>query len=260
MPVELRSTPATMLMLTLIGLACAPSNADVPPSDFEVTARFPHDTAAYTQGLVWDDSVLYESTGRYAHSELRRVELRTGRVMASRIMSSDRFGEGLALLKGRLHQLTWESGMGYVYDAATLAPLDSFTYVGQGWGLATDGRVLYMSDGSDSIRVLSPETHAQLRALHVRYAGAPAVKLNELEYVHGALLANVYETDLVLQIDAATGDVTRVLDFAALYPDRPLGADVLNGVAIAPESGQLLLTGKYWPLMFQVRLSAPRVP
>ena len=173
MLIELRAKAAALLMLTLTGLACAPTSADVLPSDFEVTARFPHDTTAYTQGLIWDDSVLYESTGRYAHSELRRVELRTGRVLASHLLSSDRFGEGLALLKGRLHQLTWESGKGYVYDAATLAPLDSFTYAGQGWGLATDGKVLYMSDGSDSIRILSPETHAQLRALHVRYAGAP---------------------------------------------------------------------------------------
>lgn len=245
-----------LLLMTLASLACSRPRDDAPAT-FEVTARFPHDTTAYTQGLVWDDSVLYESTGRYAHSELRRVELRTGRVLASRALPSSHFGEGLALLEGRLYQLTWKSGVGYVYDAATLAPLDSFTYAGEGWGLATDGATLFMSDGSDSIRVLEPATRTTVRVLHVRFNDAPVVKLNELEYVDGALLANVYETDLVLRIDPTTGAVTRVLDFGELYPDRPLGADVLNGIAISPESGQLLLTGKYWPVMFQVRLTPP---
>ena len=251
---ELRAL--ALLLLTLPGLACA-RPAGEPPPTYEVTARFPHDTTAYTQGLVRDDSVLYESTGRYAHSELRRVELRTGRVLARRSLANDRFGEGLALLGGRLYQVTWKSGVGYVYDAATLAPLDSFTYTGEGWGLATDGRVLFMSDGSDSIRIMSPRSLTVERSVHVRFKGAPVRKLNELEYVDGALLSNVYETDLVLRIDPASGDVTQVLDFAELYRDRPFGVDVLNGIAIAPESGQLLLTGKYWPVMFQVRLLAP---
>lgn len=245
-----------LLLVTLVGLACARSGAEAPP-EFEVTARFPHDTTAYTQGLVWDDSVLYESTGRYSHSELRRVELRTGRVLASHALPASRYGEGLARVGGRLYQLTWRSGVCYVYDAATLAPLDSFTYAGEGWGLATDGAALFMSDGSDSVRVLSPATFTAERVIHVRYKGAPVLKLNELEYVDGALLANVYETDLVVWIDPTSGAVTRVLDFGALYPDRPLGADVLNGIAIAPASGQLLLTGKYWPVLFQVRLAPP---
>lgn len=246
-----------LLLLTLVAAACARPGDETPPA-YEVTARFPHDTTAYTQGLVWDDSVLYESTGRYAHSELRRVDLRTGRVLASRTLGNDRFGEGLALLGGRLYQITWQSGVGYVYDAATLAPLDSFTYAGEGWGLATDGTVLFMSDGSDSIRVLSPRTLTVERSVHVRFNGAPVRKLNELEYVGDALLSNVYETDLILRIDPATGEVTRVVDFAELYPARPLGVDVLNGIAIAPEGGQLLLTGKYWPVMYQVRLTAPQ--
>jgi len=120
--------------------------------------------------------------------------------------------------------------------------------------------VLYMSDGSDSIRVLSPATLTATRVLRVRFNGAPVVKLNELEFVDGAILSNVYETDLVLRIDPASGEVTRVYDFGALYPDRPLGADVLNGIAIAPDSGQLLLTGKYWPVMFQVRLDPRPAP
>lgn len=242
-----------LLLCSLAGLACSAAGG-APTPEYDVTATFPHDSAAYTQGLVWEDSVLYESTGRYSHSEVRRVELRTGRVLARHVLPADRYGEGLALLKGRLYQITWKEQVGYVYDAATLAPLDSFTYAGEGWGLATDGTVLFMTDGSDSIRVLSPETLEQVRAVHVRLNGTKVVKLNELEFVDGALLSNVYETDLVLRIDPASGEVTRVIDFAELYPDRPVGTDVLNGIALSPEPGQLLLTGKYWPLMFQVQL------
>jgi glutamine cyclotransferase len=224
------------------------------PAHFDVTGRFPHDSTAYTQGLLWADSTLYESTGLYGRSDLRRVDLRTGRVLASRPLAANRFGEGLALLKGRLYQLTWESGVAYTYDAATLAPLDSFRYAGEGWGLATDGASLIMSDGSDSLRVLSPATFRVQRVVHVRYKGDPLYKLNELEYVDGDLLANVYQSNWVLRIDPATGDVREVLDFADLYPDRPASAEVMNGIALAPDGRQLLLSGKRWPVLFQVRL------
>jgi glutamine cyclotransferase len=224
------------------------------PVAFDVTARFPHDSTAYTQGLLWADSVLFESTGEYGRSELRRVDLRSGRVLASRPLAANRFGEGLALLKGRLYQLTRESGVAYSYDAGTLAPRDSFTYAGQGWGLTTDGTSLIMSDGSDSLRIVSPATFRQQRVVHVRYNGAPLVKLNELEYVNGDVLANVYETNWVVRINAVTGDVREVLDFTDLYPERAATAEVMNGIALAPDGAQLLLTGKMWPVLFQVRL------
>jgi glutaminyl-peptide cyclotransferase len=232
------------------------------PPRFEVTARFPHDTSAYTQGLVWDDSVLYESTGRYGHSEVRRVELSTGRVLASHALAANRFGEGLALLDGTLYQLTWESEVAYTYDAATLTPSDSFHYAGEGWGLATDGTLLVMSDGSDSLRFLDPHDFAVRKVVHVRYQGAPLYKLNELEYVGGDLLANVYESNWVLRIDPATGDVRELLDFSELYPAqlRPPGTEVMNGIAAAPEPGQLLLTGKLWPTVFRVRVSPRPAP
>jgi glutamine cyclotransferase len=222
-----------------------------------VTGRFPHDPTAYTQGLVWADDVLFESTGLYGHSELRRVDLRSGRVLASRPLTADRFGEGLALVKGRLYQLTWKEGVAYTYDAATLAPRDSFHYAGQGWGLATDGTSLIMSDGSDSLRVLSPATFQVQRVVHVRYNGAPLYQLNELEYVNGEVLANVYESNWVMRIDPATGTVRQAIDFADLYPERPATAEVMNGIALAPDGRQLLLTGKLWPVLFQVRLGAP---
>lgn len=221
---------------------------------FEITARFPHDPTAYTQGLVWADTVLFESTGRYGHSELRRVDLKSGRVLAARTLADNRFGEGLALLNGRLYQLTWQSGIAYTYDAATLAPRDSFSYPGEGWGLATDGTSLIMSDGSDSLRFLSPVTFQVQRIVHVRYNGSPLRQLNELEFVGGDVLANVYESNWMLRIDPATGVVRQLIDCADLYPDRSPSAEVMNGIAIAPDSGQLLLTGKMWPVMFEVRL------
>ena len=240
-------------LVSVCTVACARTEGASAPA-YEVTARYPHDSTSYTQGLVWADSILYESTGRYGYSQLRRVDLRSGKALASRSLAANRFGEGLALVKDRLFQLTWQSGVAYVYDAATLAPRDSFTYAGEGWGLATDGASLIMSDGSDSLRILSPATFHTERVVHVRYKGAPLYKLNELEYVDGNVLANIYESNWVVRIDPASGEVRELLDFADLYPDRAASAEVMNGIALSPSKGQLLLTGKLWPVMFQVRL------
>jgi glutamine cyclotransferase len=222
---------------------------------FVVTARYPHDSTAYTQGLVLAGNALFESTGLYGHSELRRVDLQSGRVLKAVSLAPDRFGEGLALLQGRLYQLTWKSGIGYIYDAATLALADSFRYAGEGWGLATDGTSLIMSDGSDSLRFLSPTTLTVQRVVHVRYQGEPVYQVNELEFVGGDLFANVYQTDWILRVDPGTGQVRDLLRFADLYPlqQRPAWADVMNGIAAA-DSGRLLLTGKNWPVTFEVRL------
>jgi glutaminyl-peptide cyclotransferase len=246
----------TTLSIGLVFAACG-GGRDRSTS-YDVTDHFPHDPTAYTQGLVWGDSVLFESTGQYGHSDVRRVDLHSGRVLASRPLPADRFGEGLALLKGRLYQLTWKEGVAYTYDAATLTPRDSFHYAGEGWGLTTDGASLIMSDGSDSLRVLSPATFQVQRVLHVRYEGGPVYQLNELEYANGEVLANVYQSNWVLRIDPATGIVREVIDFADLYPDRPASADVMNGIALAPDGKQLLLTGKFWPTLFQVRLRSPQ--
>lgn len=253
----MRLLPMAGLVTTFVAILATAGcgNAqDERSAAFDVTDRLPHDSTAYTQGLLWADGVLFESTGLYGHSEVRRVDLRSGRVLASRALPANRFGEGLALVKGRLYQLTWESGVAYIYDASTLAPLDSLRYPGEGWGLATDGTSLIMSDGSDSLRILSPTTFQVQRVVHVRYKGAPLYQLNELEYVNGDVLANVYQSNWVLRIDPVTGDVRQVLDFADLYPDRPASAEVMNGIALAPDGRQLLLTGKLWPVLFQVRV------
>ena len=250
-------TSLTSLFLSLTFAACS-GGENTRSVSYDVTDHFPHDPTAYTQGIVREDGVLFESTGLYGHSEVRRVDIRSGRVLASRPLPSDRFGEGLALLKGRLYQLTWKEGVAYSYDAATLTPGDSCSYAGEGWGLTTDGTALIMSDGSDSLRVLSPATFQIQRVLHVRYKDAPIYKLNELEYLHGEVLANIYQSNWVLRIDPATGVVREVIDFGDLYPERPATADVMNGIAIAPDGKQLLLTGKFWPTLFQVRLRPPQ--
>lgn len=244
-------------LLIVLVAACKGERA---PAPFQITGEFPHDPGAYTQGLVRVDSILFESTGQYGKSQIRRVDLRTGRVLAARDLGPDKFGEGLALLGDRLYQLTWKEGVAYTYDTATLAPRDSFRYAGEGWGLATDGKSLIMSDGSDSLRFVSPADFHVERVVHVKHNGSPFFKLNELEYVNGDLLANVYQSDWILRIDPTTGDVKEMLDFADLYPNRGGMAEVMNGIAIAPDSGELLLTGKHWPKMFQVRLipTAPR--
>lgn len=244
-----------LAIVAIVASACGNTRSN-RHDGYEITARFPHDSNAYTQGLLVSNGVMYESTGLYGRSDVRRVELATGRVLASRALPASRFGEGLALLKGRLYQLTWQSGVAYSYDATTLAPADSFRYAGEGWGLTTDGASLIMSDGSDSLRFISPADFTVQRVVHVRFNGAALRQLNELEYVRGDVLANVYGSNWVLRIDPATGKVRQLIDFSDLYTDRPATAEVMNGIAIAPDSGQLLLTGKLWPVMFEVRLDS----
>jgi glutaminyl-peptide cyclotransferase len=227
---------------------------------WRVVARVPHDTAAYTQGLVYASGALYESTGLYGLSEVRRADRATGRVDAARRLAPDRFGEGLTLLDGRLYQLTWQSMVGYVYDAATLAPLDSFRYDGEGWGLTTDGTVLIMSDGTAQLRFLDPSTFTVVREVTVRDHGSPLSALNELEYVDGVLFANVYQSDWIVRVDPDSGTVLEWIDFKGLLPDRDRTpqTDVLNGIAYDPDTGNLLLTGKRWPWLFEVQLRPSR--
>jgi glutamine cyclotransferase len=243
------------VLLTLAAVACG---GERRTSDhFDVAARYPHDSAAYTQGLFWADSVLFESTGKYGHSEVRRVDLTSGRVLARHALAPDRFGEGLALVGGRLYQLTWKEGVAYVYDPATLALVDSLRYPGDGWGLTTDGKQLIMSDGSDSLRFLEPSTFHVERVVHARYNDQPIQKLNELEWVAGEVLANVYETNWIVRIDPRTGTVRETIDFEDLYPKRAGYAEVMNGISLGPDGKQLLLTGKMWPALFEVRLKSP---
>jgi glutamine cyclotransferase len=238
-----------------------PFSAATPRYDVRVVATYPHDTQAFTQGLVVHDGTLFESTGQEGHSNVRHVELATGRVLRRVDIPYPLFGEGIAVLGGRVYQLTWKSERGYVYDAATLAPVDSFTYEGEGWGLTTDGTKLYMSDGSSTLRVVDPTGFRVERTIPVTEAGQQVYYLNELEWVDGEIWANVWMTDLVARIDPTTGNVVGWIDLAGLLSPAEIRApngqplvDVTNGLAWDPSSKRLLVTGKLWPKLFAVEV------
>lgn len=222
----------------------------------EVVATYPHDPGAFTQGLLWHGGALYESTGQYGRSELRQVELASGRVLRRAPLADDMFGEGLALAGDRLFQLTWENGLALVWDLATFEERARLPYDGEGWGLCFDGEKLYLSNGGFHLSVRHPETFAELRRLPVRLPdGRPVTRLNELECPPGgAIYANLWGADDIVRIDPASGRVTAVIDaFGLLTPQERLRSDVLNGIAHRPETGTFLLTGKLWPKVFEAR-------
>jgi glutamine cyclotransferase len=222
-----------------------------------VVRRWPHDTTAYTQGLLFHAGRLLESTGMRGRSSVRELELETGAVLRRADLPKDEFGEGIALLGERIYQVTWKSKRGFVYDARTFAPIDSFTYEGEGWGMTTDGARLYLSDGSSRIRVIDPDGFRVVRTIRATEAERPVHMLNELEWVNGELWANVYETAFVARIDPATGRVVGYVDLRRLMPaDEAKRLDarggVTNGIAYDSTAGRLLVTGKYWPYLFQL--------
>ena len=232
-----------------------PFSAETPRYSVRVVKSWPHDPQAFTEGLAMYDDVLYESTGIEGHSNVRQVELATGKVLRRVDLPYPLFGEGIAVLDGRLYQLTWKAKKGFIYDAATLAPRDSFAYEGEGWSLTTDGSVLYMSDGTPTLRVLDPKTLQVLRTIQVTEAGKPVKYVNELEWVNGEIFANIWMKDLAARIDPATGHVTGWIDLAGLLTDQEkVGVDVTNGIAWDPTNKRLLVTGKYWPKLFAVEL------
>ncbi len=222
---------------------------------YEVVHNFPHDTNAFTQGLVFLDGALHESTGLKCQSTLRKVELETGKVLKQVEVPARYFAEGLALLNGKLYQLTWQDGKGFVYDLDSFRLEMEFTYAGEGWGLTTDGRSLIQSDGTDQLRFIDPITFEVKRTLSVSDQGRPVNRLNELEYIKGEIFANVWGTDLVVRIDPATGKVNGIIDFTGLLSrqDRER-TEVLNGIAYDPKGDRLFVTGKLWPKLFEVRL------
>lgn len=232
-----------------------PFSPATPQYAVRVAARHPHDRQAFTQGLQLHDGVLFESTGEVGRSSVRHVELATGQVRRQADLPSPHFGEGITIHDGRVYQLTWKSQRGYVYDAATLAVADSFTYAGEGWGLASDGEALWMSDGTSRLRVVSPAGFQVQRTVQVTDGGRPVPYLNELEWVDGELWANVWLTEWIARIDPATGTVTGWIDARGLLTaDERRSVDVLNGIAHDPATGRVLLTGKWWPAVFEVEV------
>jgi len=223
---------------------------------YEVVNSYPHDPTAFLQGLVWHDGAFYESTGLEGRSSLRRVEFPSGKVVKMVKLDPDLFGEGLALVGDRLIQLTWTTGKGLVYDKESFQKIGEFAYDNEGWGLAYDGHNLIQSDGSNVLTYLDPQTFKPLKRLSVTMNGRPAHQLNELEFIEGEVWANVWQTDRILRIDPATGQVTSYLDLKDLLPAqmRRGGEDVLNGIAYDPAQKRIFVSGKLWPRLFEIRL------
>ena len=220
-----------------------------------VLRKYPHDPGAFTQGLVFHDGTLYESTGLPGRSSLRRVDLETGRVEARVDLGYPLFGEGLALVGTELHQLTWQDGRDLVWDMATLKKVREHRYHGEGWGLCYDGRRLVMSDGSDQLVFRDPATFAETGRVSVRHQGQPLRQLNELECAAGAIYANVWQDTVIVRIDPTTGSTTGWADASGLLThDEIRNTDVLNGIAYVPATGHFLITGKLWPRLFEVEL------
>jgi glutaminyl-peptide cyclotransferase len=234
-----------------------PVHAATPAFGYRVVSEYPHDRRAYTQGLVYIDGVLYEGTGQYGKSTLRRVDLETGEVLQAVGLSKEYFGEGIAVLGDRIYQLTWKSGICVVFDRATFELLEVFTYQTEGWGLTTDGEQLIMSDGTNRLFIRDPETFAELDTIDV-YDGVRAIwNLNELEIVDGEIWANVWQTDHIARIDPETGQVTGWIDLTGLLSEsdrRTHRVDVLNGIAHDPETDRLFVTGKLWPKLFEIEV------
>jgi glutaminyl-peptide cyclotransferase len=236
--------------VTLAGQGAAPTRYG-----YAVVATYPHDPGAFTQGLVYRDGVLFESTGLRGESTLREVRLETGQVVRQRALSRQYFAEGLALWEDRLVQLTWTSGLGFVWDTATFEAVRTFGYAGEGWGLAQDGRRLILSDGTEWLRFFDPATLAETGRVRVTDGGRSVRNLNELEYIDGVVYANGWQTDRIAMIDADTGRVEGWIDLEGLLPaDRRRGVDVLNGIAWDPDGRRLFVTGKLWPDLFEIRL------
>jgi glutamine cyclotransferase len=222
---------------------------------YEVLNVYPHDPGAFTQGLIYTDGVLYESTGLNGRSSLRRVALETGDVLQQRDVAEQYFAEGLTLFDNRLIQLTWQNRVGFIYDKESFEPTDTFSYTTEGWGITHDGVQLIMSDGSPTLRFLDPQTFEVQREVQVTDNGAPVVRLNELEYVNGEVWANVWQTDLVARVDPQTGRVLSWVDLSGLLtPEERANADVLNGIAYDSAGDRLFVTGKLWPKLFEIRL------
>lgn len=243
-------------------LACSPSSLATqrqpgPVYDFTVVATFPHDPSAFTQGLLFADGELYESTGLQGESSLRRVELTTGRVLQQLKIANEHFAEGLTLVGDALIQLTWQSKLGFVYDRKTFAQRRTFKYETEGWGVAYDGASrLVMSDGSARLFYLDPKTFALTKTVTVRDAATVVDRLNELEWVDDEIWANVWYTDRIVRISPATGDVLGWISLDTLWPvrQRPSPDHVLNGIAYDKALRRIFVTGKRWPTLYQIQV------
>ena len=264
-----RELSAAIVLLLATNAGCS-ANSDagtepappqpIPTYSYRVVHSFPHDPAAFTQGLLYDNGFLYESTGQYGQSSLRKVELETGTVVQLHQLDDRFFAEGLALFGNRLLQLTWRANKGFAYRLDSFEPLAEFAYPTEGWGLTYDGELLIMSDGSATLYFRDPFTFAEVSRITVAAHDKPVSQLNELEWVAGEVFANIWQTDTIARIDPTTGQVAGWIDLTGLLSDtdrRGSNAEVLNGIAYDPEGERLFVTGKRWPKLYQIELVSP---
>jgi glutamine cyclotransferase len=259
-----------VLVLALFSIQCQPSTnggssnktAEVPATGptpkygYQIVNIYPHDSNAFTQGLVLMDGKLLESTGQEGFSSLRRVDLESGRVLKKVDVPVPYFAEGLAALNGKLYQLTWQHNLGFIYDAQTFDRLGQFNYQGEGWGLTTDGQSLILSDGSNRIRFIDPSNFHVTRTISVTDGSTPVKELNELEYVNGEIYSNVWHDNRIATIDPQSGHVKAWIDLTGLMPEGELQDPeaVLNGIAYDQASDKLYVTGKLWPRLFEIKV------
>ena len=243
-----------MALLPEVGMA---AQAAVPTYGYEIVNTYPHDSRAFTEGLFYLNGFLYESTGLERQSSIRKEKLETGEVVQKIDVPPEYFGEGIVNWKRRLVSLTWKSQVGFVYDLATFKLERKFSYKGEGWALTQDGKRLIMSDGTPELRFLHPDTLQETGRITVTYEGKPVRNVNELEWVKGRIYANVWETNMMIFIDPASGEITGVVNLAGLLSasEQLAGPDsVLNGIAYDAAHDRLFVTGKNWPKLFEIRV------
>ncbi len=252
------STPAPeQVIVSPVSPAATPTSAVAQKYTYTVVNTYPHDRAAFTQGLVFDEAgQLYEGTGLYGKSSLRKVDLQTGDALQQSNLAPNRFGEGITIWGDKIIQLTWKSGAGYVYDKESFELLRQFHYPTEGWGITRDDEKLIMSDGSSTLYFWDPETLAEIGRVTVFDENGPVIRLNELEYVNGEVWANVWQTSRIARINPQTGRVTGWIDMRGLLTaaDRSQPVDVLNGIVFNAQTGQLFVTGKLWPKLFEIEV------
>jgi len=233
-----------------------PPNAPVPKYGYQIANIYPHDSNAFTQGLILLDGKLLESTGQEGTSSLRLVELETGKIRKKVDIPIPYFAEGLTVLNGKVYQLTWQHGLGFIYDLQTFEKVGQFNYDGEGWGLTTDGQSLILSDGTSRLRFIDPSSFRLTRTISVTDYKTPVAELNELEFVKGEIYANIWHDNRIAVIDPQTGHVKAWIDLTGLIPENELSDPeaVLNGIAYDQANDKLFVTGKLWPRLFEIRV------
>ena len=237
--------------------ARAQDKSETPVYGYRIVNTFPHNTESFTQGLIMNNGVLYESTGLNGRSAIKIVNLKTGETIKSRKLPDKFFGEGMTIVDNKIYQLTWRSKKGFVYDKDSLEILRTFSYQTQGWGITYDGKYLILSDGSDILYFMDPKSFVVVGKLEIYDDKGKVSKLNELEYINGKIYANIWGKDLIARINPQTGHVSSWINLEGLLSDedKKKRVDVLNGIAYNPENKTLLVTGKLWPKIFEIEIT-----